>query len=58
MKTWELKFEVFWDANHIHTVTVKANTERKAVILGTEKTKKETGWDMPKLLSCKEVAYA
>lgn len=55
MKIWEVKFEVFWDANHIHVVQVKANTERKAILLGTNKTKKETGWDMPKLISCSEV---
>jgi hypothetical protein len=55
IRTWELKFEVFWDASRTYTVQVMANTERKAVIFGTEKVKKETGWDMPKLLSCKEI---
>lgn len=55
MKTWELKFEVFWDASDIRTITVQANTKRKAIILGTIKIKKETGWDMPNLVSCQEV---
>lgn len=58
MKTWELKFEVFWDASDIRTVTVKANTKRKAIILGTEKIKKDTDWDMPNLISCQEVTHA
>jgi hypothetical protein len=58
MKTWSLKFEVFWDATDVRTVTVKANTKRKAIILGTEKIKKETDWDMPNLLSCQEVTNA
>lgn len=56
VKFWEVKFEVFWDATHIHTVHVKANTERKAIIFATDKVKKETGWDMPKLISCKEIS--
>ena len=55
LKTYILKFEVFWDASDVRTVTVKANTERKAIIFGTNKIKKETGWDMPKLVSCQEV---
>lgn len=58
MKTWELKFEVFWDASDIRTVTVNANTKRKAIILGTKKIKKETDWDMPKLISYQEVTNA
>ena len=55
MKTYILKFEVFWDATDIRTVTVNANTERKAIIFATKKIKKETGWNMPKLISCQEV---
>ena len=35
MKTYILKFEVFWDASDIRTVTVNANTERKAIIFAT-----------------------
>lgn len=54
MKTYILKFELFWDASDIRTVTVNANTERKAIIFATEKIKKETGWSMPKLISCQE----
>jgi hypothetical protein len=55
MKKYEVKFEVFWDATDIRTVIVNANTERKAIIFATEKIKKETGWNMPKLISCQEV---
>ena len=55
MKSWKVQFEVFWDASDIRTVTVKANTARKAIIFATNKIKKETGWDMPKLISCVEV---
>ena len=54
MKTYIVKFEVFWDASDIRTVTIKANTERKAIIFATKKIKKETGWDTPKLISCQE----
>lgn len=55
MKTYILKFELFWDASDIRTVKVNANTERKAIILATETIKKETGWSIPKLISCQEV---
>ena len=55
MKKYEVKFEVFWDATDIRTVIVNANTERKAIVFATEKIKKETGWNMPKLISCQEV---
>lgn len=58
MKSWKVQFEVFWDASDIRTVTVKANTARKAIIFATNKIKKETGWDMPKLISCVEVSNA
>lgn len=54
MKTWEVTFEVFWDASREITVSVKANTERKAIILAKEKAKKETGWHSPALRSIKE----
>lgn len=37
MKTWEVKFEVNMDASHIEKFTVRANTERKAVILAKAK---------------------
>ena len=58
MKTYKVKFEVFWDATDIREVTVKANTERKAIIFATDKIKKESGWDMPKLISVEEVKNA
>ncbi len=55
MRTWEVTFEVFWDASHHVTVTVKANTERKAVIFATDKVKKVSGWDSPILRNIKEI---
>ena len=58
MKTYKVKFEVFWDATDIREVTVKANTERKAIIFANDKIKKESGWDMPKLIYVEEVKNA
>ena len=56
MKTYKVTFEVFWDASDIREVTVKANTERKAIIYATDKIKKETGWNLPRLISIQEVS--
>lgn len=36
MKRWTITAELFMLANHIETVTVKANTERKARIFACE----------------------
>ena len=58
MKTYKIKFEVFWDSTDIREVTVKANTERKAIIFATNKIKKKSGWDIPKLISVEEVKDA
>ena len=55
MKKFVIKFEVFWDATDIREVVVNANTERKAMKIAAEKVKKQTGWDIPKLISIKEV---
>ena len=54
MKTWEVTFEVFGDASREITVSVKANTERLAIILATEKAKKESGWHSLALRNIKE----
>lgn len=55
MKKFVIKFEVFWDATDIREVVVNANTERKAIKIAAEKVKKQTGWDIPKFISIKEV---
>ena len=36
MKNWLIKAELFWDASRIETITVRANTERKAKIFAKE----------------------
>jgi len=41
MKQWIINAEVDWDASHIETITVNANTERKARIIASEKLKKK-----------------
>ena len=43
IKTWEVSAEIGMDANNIKTIEVKANTKRKALIIG-EKKLKELGW--------------
>lgn len=37
MNRWEIKAECNMDANNYQTVIVKANTERKAIMLGKKK---------------------
>lgn len=39
IKTWEVRAEVNMDASHYETITVKANTMRKARIFAQEKFK-------------------
>ena len=41
MKNWLIKAELFWDASRIETITVRANTERKAKIFAKESFKKK-----------------
>lgn len=41
MKKWKITAELFWSAERIETVVVKANTERKARIFGVEAFKKK-----------------
>lgn len=36
VKVWRVTAELFWSANHIESVEVKANTERKAKIFAEE----------------------
>lgn len=55
IKTYDVKFQLFWSANNEKIVRVKANTERKAEKFATEKVIKESGWKSPILLSIKEV---
>lgn len=41
MKKWKVTAELFWSAERIETVVVKANTEHKAKIFGVEAFKKK-----------------
>ena len=41
MKKWKVTAELFWSAERIETVVVKANTEYKAKIFGVEAFKKK-----------------
>ena len=52
IKKWEVSAEIGMNANNIKTVIVKANTKRKALIIG-EKKLKEFGfvWN----ISAKEI---
>jgi hypothetical protein len=54
MKTWEVKFEVNMDASHIEKFTVKANTERKAVLMAKTKALSK-GFFSVKLTSVKSI---
>lgn len=40
MKSWKVTAEINMDASKYVSVNVKANTERKAIIIGEEKIKK------------------
>ena len=55
MKTWKADFEVFWDASHIESVIVKANTKRKAILFAEKKVKERSGWDSPILRNIEEI---
>ena len=46
MKTWKITAEMFANAQHEETVTVKANTERKARIFAHEELKKKFNTEM------------
>ena len=41
MKRWKVRAELNMDASHYEEVEIKANSERKALILGEEKLKKQ-----------------
>ena len=55
IKTWKVEVELFWSANHVATIYVEANTQRKAYELARQKAIKESDWDHPIILSIKEV---
>ena len=55
MKTWEVGFEVFFDASDIRSVRVRANTKRKAISLAREIIRQETGWELLVPMYVKEV---
>lgn len=39
MKDWLVRIECYWSADHIESVYVRANTERKAEIFAIKKIK-------------------
>lgn len=41
MKTWKITAELFWSAERIESVIVKANTERKARMFAIDAFKKK-----------------
>lgn len=54
MKTWKVKLQVNMDASHEEAFIVKANTERKAVIMAKAKAFNK-GFRYVQLISVKEV---
>ena len=55
MKTWEITAELNMDASHYESIIVKANTKRKARIIGEEKFKSRPDVFFVTNLSVKEV---
>lgn len=55
MKKWKAEIELFWDASHVESVEVKANTERKARIFAEEAMKKKYKTDMVNILRINEI---
>ena len=41
LKSWRITAELFWSANHIEAIEVKANTERKAKIFAEQAFRKK-----------------
>lgn len=58
MKDWKVFAELFWSANRVESVIVRANTERKAIKFAKEKFIKKYPdvKGMIIVLSCEEVA--
>lgn len=54
VKTYKITFEANMDASHIETFVVKANTERKAIILAKTKALNK-GVRFTKLISVKNI---
>lgn len=55
MKHWEAKIKLDWDMQSIVTITVKANTERKAKIFAEEKARKTYACFAADVISIKEM---
>lgn len=55
MKNWIVTAEINMDASKYVSVNVKANTERKAIIIGKEKIKKDYGAFFITNITAKEV---
>lgn len=57
MKDWIVKAELFWSADHIEPIHVRANTERKAEALAIKKIKQlfPNIGDMIQIVEVKEI---
>jgi len=55
IKKWEVRFELFFDANNIVPIIVEANTERKAKIKAEEKLKKTYECHFPIIRSVRKI---
>ena len=55
IKTWEVRAEINMDASRYKTVTVKANTERKARQFAVEKLKADGAFFMVNLFKMLEL---
>ncbi len=55
MKHWKVTAEINMDASKYVSVNVKANTKRKAIIIGEEKIKKDYGAFFITNITAKEV---
>jgi hypothetical protein len=45
MKKWDVKVQINWSANRVETLRIKANTQRKAEIIGLEASIRKFGGD-------------
>ena len=55
IKIWKIVAELNWDASNYKSIIVKANTERKARIIGEEKLKKEYSTNNIKILNVERI---
>ena len=55
IKIWKIVAELNWDASNYKSIIVKANTERKARIIGEEKLEKEYSTNNIKILNVERI---